>query len=103
MMQGKDTGLHERTGPSRYDDKETNMRRMFFRAQKWVLLSAAGSTFVLSGCDANVRDTVLAGVESASTVLTTTFLQAFFESLTPADEGAATVVKAFADQVTPLA
>ena len=79
------------------------MRRMLFRAQKWVLLSAAGSTFVLSGCDTNVRDTVLSGVESASTVLTTTFLQAFFQSLMPANEGAATVVKAMTEQIQPFA
>jgi len=73
------------------------MRRMFFRARKWALLTAAGGVFVLSGCDTTVRDTVLSGVESASTVLTTTFLQAFFQSLMSQGEGAATVVQATVD------
>jgi hypothetical protein len=67
---------------------------MFFRTQKWALLTTAGGLLVLSGCDPTVRDTVLAGVEGASTVLSTTFLQAFFESLVAQDEGAATIVRA---------
>jgi len=67
---------------------------MFFRTHKWALLTTAGGLFVLSGCDPTVRDTVLAGVEGASTVLATTFLQAFFESLIATDEGAATIVRA---------
>ena len=66
-------------------------------------LTASGSLFGLSGCDPTVRDTVLSGVESASTVLTTTFLQAFFESLVAEDEGAATIVKAVVEQAQYLA
>ncbi len=67
------------------------------------LLAATGSLFVLSGCDPTVRDTVLSGVQSSATVLTTTFLQAFFESLAAQDEGTATIVKAVAQQVQHLA
>jgi len=76
------------------------MRRLFARSRKGVLAAAAGTTLVLSGCDPAVRDTVLAGVEGAATVLTDTFIRAFFESLSSDGEEQATIVQVFPlDQV----
>lgn len=69
------------------------MRGWMMRARVRILaLGAAGVTFVLSGCDPNVRDTVLSGVEGAATTLIGTFLQAFFETLA-VNEETATVVR----------
>ncbi|MCA9245142.1 MAG: hypothetical protein KDA32_14380 [Phycisphaerales bacterium] len=62
------------------------MRRMMNRGRKLVLAMTAGSVFVLSGCDPNVRDTVLTGVEASTTTLFGTFLNAFFESLATQDD-----------------
>lgn len=68
------------------------MRRMMNRGRKLVLAMTAGSVFVLSGCDPNVRDTVLSGVEASTTTLFGTFLSAFFESFDePADTGIQTI------------
>lgn len=68
------------------------MRRIMNNARYgWI---AGGSVLVLSGCDPTVRGTVLGGVEGAATVLTTSFVQAFFESLVAEDEGDPTIVKA---------
>lgn len=69
------------------------MRRVWLGARKWTAISALGGSFVLGGCDPTVRDTVLSGVEGASTVLTTTLLQAFFESLVEDEDDVATVVQ----------
>lgn len=44
-------------------------------------LSIGGAPLVLEGCDPNVRDTVLNGVQGASNTLLSTFVDAFFESL----------------------
>jgi hypothetical protein len=74
------------------------MRNMLFRGRMWLLTTAAGGLFVLSGCDPDVRDTVLGGVETAVTTLITTFVQAFFETVLKPDDGAATV-KAFVEQL----
>ncbi|RMF79020.1 MAG: hypothetical protein D6744_09510, partial [Planctomycetota bacterium] len=68
-----------------------------FRVKKSIVGVAVGAAFVLSGCDANVRDTVLSGVETATTTLGVTFLQAFFESLMSQDEETATTVKAITE------
>jgi hypothetical protein len=40
-----------------------------------------GSMFQLSGCDPNVRDALLAGLEGTTTSLTNTLISAFFISL----------------------
>jgi hypothetical protein len=58
------------------------------------MAAAGGSVLVLEGCDMNVRDTVLGGLEGASNALATTFIQAFFESLLTQDEGGPATVKA---------
>lgn len=55
--------------------------RNWKRTIKALILAASGGLFVLAGCDPTVRDTVLGGVEGASAALSTTFIQAFFESL----------------------
>ena len=60
------------------------MRSLLRRGQGWVLAATiGGSALVLSGCDPNVRTTMLTGLQGASTTLFTTFIQSFFESLQP--------------------
>ena len=49
-------------------------------------LLTGGTVFVLSGCEPNVRDTVLAGVETATGNLASTFIAAFFQSLIEPEE-----------------
>lgn len=79
------------------------MRGWMMRARVKILaLGAAGVTFVLSGCDASVRDTVLSGVEGAATTLVATFMQAFFETLL-VEEETATVVRAVVEQAARFA
>lgn len=79
------------------------MKAWFTRAQIWCLSALAGGTVLaLGGCDPNVRDTVLGGVEGASTTLVTTFLSAFFQSITTEDEGAATTVRVFIDHAAQI-
>lgn len=74
------------------------MRRLLRRGQLWVLtLAGGGGLFVLEGCDPAVRNTVLQGVSSAATSLSTTFIGAFFQSLLADEEGAATTVRAIID------
>ncbi|MFQ5805723.1 MAG: hypothetical protein ACE5I3_04650 [Phycisphaerae bacterium] len=77
------------------------MRGLLLRGRIWSLSAASGGTMlVLSGCDPNVRETVLAGVEGATTTLLTTFIRAFFETvLAPEDEGTVTTVKAIIERV----
>lgn len=75
------------------------MRNMLFRGRMWLLTTAAGGLFVLSGCDPDVRDTVLSGVESATTTLITTFVTAFFESVLTPDDTTAATVKNFVEQL----
>lgn len=62
------------------------------RTSKLGMLASGGIALALSGCDPTVRDTVLGGVEGASTTLIQSFIQAFFETLQAEDEGDATVV-----------
>ncbi|MBW7907220.1 MAG: hypothetical protein LC135_04000 [Phycisphaerae bacterium] len=67
------------------------MRRLVIRARAKAAALTIGGMLVLSGCDPNVRDTVLGGVESASTSLLATFVAAFFESLNDPQDAPATV------------
>ncbi len=70
------------------------MRQLFHRARLWFYGAAAGgSVLVLEGCDPNVRDTVLGGVEGATTSLFSTLIMAFFESLAAEEDDAVTTVK----------
>jgi hypothetical protein len=68
------------------------MSGLIRRGRGWLLAMSMGGAFVLGGCDPAVRDTVLSGVQSASTGLVTTFIAAFFESLAAEEEEAATTV-----------
>lgn len=68
------------------------MRAWLNRAWMRVALMSSGSVLALGGCDPTVRDTVLGGVESASTTLFSAFIQAFFETLEE-DEGSLTTVR----------
>jgi hypothetical protein len=49
------------------------------------ILALGGSAFQLSGCDPQVRSTLLSGLQTTSTGLMTTLITAFFQSL--ADSG----------------
>lgn len=77
------------------------MRGLLLRGRiRFLSAVSGGSLLVLSGCDPTVRDTVLGGVESATTTILTTFIQAFFQTvLAPEDEGTVTTVKAIAERV----
>jgi hypothetical protein len=58
----------------------------FGRFGRWTAaVLAGGSMFVLSGCDPTVKQTVLSGLETATTGLATTFIQAFFQKLSQSD------------------
>ena len=77
------------------------MRNWFNRGKLWLISSAlGGSVFALEGCDPNVRDTVLSGVENAATTITSTVIQAFFESvIAPDDDSTITTVKAVIEEL----
>lgn len=62
------------------------MRTLRRKTLVWLATASAGSAFVLEGCDPQVRDTVLSGAEGAAQTLFATFVQAFFESLTPKED-----------------
>lgn len=58
------------------------MKRLMRLSRVWMASAAVGgSALVLQGCDPGVRDTVITGVQDASTGLLTSFVNAFFESL----------------------
>ncbi len=57
----------------------------FGRLMRWVMVLTVGGVFVLSGCDPNVKSTILSGLETASTGLATTFITAFFQKLAADD------------------
>lgn len=76
------------------------MRRMLNRSRFWLVsLAAGGSGLVLSGCDVNVRDTVLAGVEGAAGTLLQTFITAFFQTLEEPEETGVGTVKAILEMM----
>lgn len=58
-------------------------RKIMRRMATW----AACGMFVLSGCDPQVKDTILSGLNTASTGLSATFIDALFQKL-QADDGA---------------
>lgn len=62
------------------------MRSLSRRGRVWLVGLAIGSPLVLGGCDPTVRETVLGGVAEAATGLTSTFIQAFFQSLLAPEE-----------------
>jgi hypothetical protein len=54
----------------------TYTRRAYWR---WVALTAAGTTFILSGCDPQLQTTVENGIISLSTGLLTSVMRALLE------------------------
>ena len=80
------------------------MRGLLLRSRIWMLSAVSGGgLLVLGGCDPTVRDTVLGGVETASTTLLTTFIRAFFETvLSGNDDNTVTTVRAFVDHAHQL-
>jgi hypothetical protein len=77
------------------------MRGLLLRGRIGLITAVSGgSLLVLSGCDPTVRDTVLAGVESASTTLFTTFIAAFFQTvLSAGEDSTVTTVKAVVERL----
>lgn len=69
------------------------MHRVVTRSREWLLTVMSGGLFLLAGCDPTVRDSVLNGVGTAATTLSTTFIQAFIQSLLSAEEETATTVR----------
>lgn len=68
------------------------MRSILMRCRISLLsMAAGGSMLVLEGCDPNARETVLSGVEAATTGLFSTFISAFFQSLVTQDQAATTI------------
>ena len=43
------------------------------------ILAIGGSAFQLSGCDPEIRDTLLSGLEATTTEVTATLIAGFFE------------------------
>ncbi|MEW6198883.1 MAG: hypothetical protein AB1601_09495 [Planctomycetota bacterium] len=79
------------------------MRRLLRRGQLWMLtVASGGGLFVLEGCDPAVRNTVLEGVSSAATSLSSTFIGAFFQSLLADEEETATTVRAIIDTASQI-
>lgn len=62
----------------------------FQRTVLRVMVLVAGGVFALDGCDPTVKSTVLGGLETASTGLATTFIQALFVKLQSTDTGTTT-------------
>lgn len=79
------------------------MRGLLYRGRVWLVTAGlGGSVLILEGCDTTVRDTVLQGVGTAATSLSTTFISAFIQSLTAEEDETATTVRAtfeVADQI----
>ncbi|MGD8452062.1 MAG: hypothetical protein PVJ57_09615 [Phycisphaerae bacterium] len=80
------------------------MRATLTRCRLWWLgLVTGGTTFVLTGCDPDVRESVLTGVGDAATSLASTFIGAFFQGLlNDATEDTGTVVKAVLEQLPQI-
>lgn len=45
---------------------------------KWMAVAFVGGAFALSGCQPEIRDTLLSGLQDAATGLASTFLDALF-------------------------
>lgn len=79
------------------------MRRMLERGRMWFYsVAVGGGVLVLGGCDPNVRDTVLVGVEGAATSLVSTLIAAFFQSLASQGEEIPTIVQHVTDNFASL-
>lgn len=77
------------------------MRRIMHRARGRFAALTLGGVVALGGCDPDVRDTVLGGVETASTSLLATFVTAFFETLQEPEDAPATV-KLLVEESLPI-
>lgn len=68
-----------------------NKRNFWNRAiRTTTLLAMGGSAFQLSGCDPEVRATLLTGLQQTTTGLTSALVSAFFLSLADDDEDTGT-------------
>ena len=77
------------------------------RVHKWMIrLAGPAALFGLGGCDADVRDSLVTGVQGAATGLVTTLIEALFQSFLSdqLDSGTTTTVNAvFEDLVRWMA
>lgn len=63
-----------------------NKRSLWMRlVRATTILAMGGSAFQLSGCDPEVRATVLSGLQSTTTSLSATLITAFFQTLAEED------------------
>ena len=68
-----------------------NKRSVWKRAVRaTTILAMGGSAFQLSGCDPDVRSTLLTGLQQTSTGLSSALISAFFLSLADDDAAAGT-------------
>lgn len=68
-----------------------NKRNVWKRAMRaTTILALGGTAFQLSGCDPQVRATLLTGLQSTTTGLMTTLVSAFFLSLADDDNTSGT-------------
>lgn len=68
-----------------------NKRSLWMRTMRaTTILAMGGSAFQLSGCDADVRATILTGLQQTTAGLSTTLITAFFQSLADDDETSGT-------------
>lgn len=67
------------------------MQAWLRRGRMAALTITSGGLLALAGCDPAVRDTVLNGVSGAAAGLSSTFIQAFFQSLLTEEEVPTTV------------
>ncbi len=77
------------------------MDALLRRGRMAALTLASGGLLALAGCDPAVRDTVINGVSGAAAGLSSTFIQAFFQSLLTEEE-VPTTVRAVIDVVQQI-
>ncbi|HPF40636.1 MAG TPA: hypothetical protein P5081_10180 [Phycisphaerae bacterium] len=80
---------------------KSRRKPLILLARKWAPLVAGGVALQinLSGCDTEVRDTVLTGLQTSLTGLVTSIINAFFLSLQDAGTTSQPVVNAIMEQV----
>lgn len=80
---------------------KSRRKPLILLARKWAPLVAGGLALQinLSGCDPEVRDTVLTGLQTSLTGLVSSVINAFFLSLQDAGTTSQPVVNAIMEQV----
>lgn len=69
------------------------MRYMHRSRSWWASLTVGGTMLALGGCEPEVRDTVLSGVENAALGLVASFINAFFQTLNQSEDAGMDTVR----------